>query len=264
MKRICWTVLGGLVYVIGAADAANADLTNTRPIGDATSLSALQGVFDHLHDPTGASPLPGPGIDAVLDQSEFGLFESTASGGSVATFIIELAAFKETNVFGLFSLSDPSNKAEIFSGSDTAGAQALVSFLDNGDIKVNGDLMATGFGDVFGFYIDVYEADGDSSTLDYTLYTLDMLNMGGVAQALLYQGDDTTELKLPDLSPGIFTDDEWIVAFEDGRVDLGGSDENYTDLVVMVESIIPVPAPGAAGLAMVGFGMIGWIRRRTS
>ncbi|NOT01928.1 MAG: DUF4114 domain-containing protein [Phycisphaerales bacterium] len=238
----------GLIAVVALCAApVFADATNSRPV--VLGTSTLQGVFDDLY-------VSGPGVDADDDQISAALFENQASGGAVATFIIELAGFASTNRFGIYSGGDSSNKAEVFNGSHTAGDQAVISFMANGDIKVNFVVVANGFGDRFGFYLDVY---GGDSTLDATYYSEDSLN-GGDAQALIYQGDDATKLQLPGFSAGIFSNDEVIVAFED--VLLGSSDKDYDDLVVLVESVTPVPVPGAALLAIVGLPVVGWARRR--
>ena len=248
----------GLCFVV-SVPAANAGTQNVRPV--ALADTALQTVFDGI-------TLGGPGVDAYNDQSPDCLFTSDAVGGSVATFVIELAGFSSTNQFGLYNRGETSNKAMIFDGSDTADDMALISFYANGDIYVNFALAATGFSDNFGFYLDVYEAgvagggDDDGTTLDYTLFSEDSENAGGTAQAMIYQGDDATTIQIGGLMPGIFTDDEYIIAFEDLRIDLGGADADFTDLVVMVESITAIPAPAAVLLGLLGLPMVGWVKRR--
>jgi len=252
MRRFRIHSIVAAVLIWGStAHYVQASPINTRPHVPGGGLSDLQAVFDSLH-------VSGPGIDAETGQLPYAWFDNTASGGAVATFVIELASFSDSNAFGIYSVLDPSKKAEIFSGATAQGSQALISFLSDGTIKVNGVTVATGFADYFGFYIDVY---GDDSVLDATYYSDDALNPGGSAHALIYQGDDETVIEIPGYDEGRFTDDEFIVAFEDGLPP--GNDSNvFTDLVVLVESIEHVPAPGAAVLALIGSGMIGWIRRR--
>jgi hypothetical protein len=188
----------------------------------------------------------------------------------VATFVIELAGFSETNQFGIYDGVDAANKAMIFDGAASPEDMALIQFYANGDIYVNFAKAASGFSSDFGFYVDVYEAsvdaggDADSATLDYTLLSEDDKNKGGVAQAVVYQGDNETQMQIGALAPGLFTDDEFIIAFEGMRLDLTDDAGNYDDLVVMVESITPIPAPGALLLAVFGLPMAGWVKRRLS
>ena len=230
---------------------AYADAMNVRPVafGPGTvGEDSLQQVLDDL-------VVSGTPIDAVNDQTPYALFTSGGTGGSVATFIVEITANAATQTFGLYSADDPTNRAEIFSGADTPGiagpsSQALVSFLANGDIWVNFVPVATGFSSTFGFYL------GTGGTY---YYSEDSLNPAGDAQALIYQGAGQTT-QIDPYSPGTFAANEFIVAFEDQV--LANSDGDFQDLVVMVESIVPVPAPGAVVLGMVGLGLVGWVRRQ--
>lgn len=228
-----WIGSLGVAAVLTAAPAFAASV-NVRPV--TLGSPSLQNVLDSI-------TASGPGIDAVADQSGRALFHSEASGGSVATFIIELAGFASANTFGIYENGDTANRAEIFGGSDTAGDQAFVSFMANGDIKVNNIVVASNFGRTFGFYITTPQQN--------TFFTEDDEN-GGNAQALVFVGDDETMIEIPGFQQGLFTDSHVIVAFED--LALPGGDKSYDDLVVMIESVhaAPVPAAALAGIPMLG------------
>jgi len=68
------------------------------------------------------------------------------------------------------------------------------------------------------------------------------------------QGNGTDLVKLPSTAPGIFAVDEYMIAFEDT---LGGGDYDHNDFVFMVESINPVPVPGAILLGLLGMSAAG-------
>jgi len=79
----------------------------------------------------------------------------------------------------------------------------------------------------FGFYLQ----SGDNS-----FYTVDSLNQG-CARAVTYQQGPTTN---------------WAIAFEDG------SDGDFNDGILKVESVQPVPEPGS--LVLFGAGLLGAAR----
>jgi hypothetical protein len=195
----------------------------------------------------------GPGIDAVNDQINNAIFTNDASGGSVATFIIEIAGFANQNTFGIYSSSDSSKTAQIFGGTaGSPGDQAFVSYNLDGTIEVNGTVVASGFSDSFGFYITTPQSN--------TFYSEDSLNSGN-PQALIYQGDNQTELQIGNRRGGIFSDNEFIIAFED--IVFTSSDKDFQDLVVLVESIRPVPEPATlviSGIFLIGAGF--FVRRK--
>jgi hypothetical protein len=226
---------------------------NVRPVtppvfnlSGANGEATLQEVFNAITS-------GGPGIHAVNDQVPSALF-ARSDQPAVASFIVEIAGFAPLNRFGIYSSNDSTNRALIFGGSDSGGSQAMISFLASGQVFVNGSEVATGFGGSFGFYIHTPQGR--------TFFTEDSLN-GGNPQALIYQGDNATEITLPGLAPLEFTDEAFIVAFEDLR--FRSSDRDYNDLVVLVgpmKGATPVPEPHSAIVFGVGAVIVGAVVRR--
>lgn len=206
----------------------------------------LQEVLDSI---TVSPPSSVDATDDFLDDGTDAYWEVGASGGSVATFIIEIAGNAGTNTFGLFDPTDPTNRVEVFSGPQTAGAKRLISVYNDGKIYL-GDpevYKATfGAGNNFGFYIGVGTQ---------TFFSDSLLNPDKLDQMLAFQGVGDNVQVLPGYPIGPWAANEYILAWED----IAGvnSDYDYQDLVVMVESVSPVPVPAAVLLGMLGLGAAG-------
>lgn len=193
----------------------------------------LQGSLDYL-------TVDGDFFDVNAAETGYEYFTNTATGSSISQFMFEIAGFASENTFGIFNQSGL--KLEIFNGSDTSKDESTVSFFENGTVRSstldhpdNGvDSVTTiveNFGNVFGFYITSPQG---------TFYSDDSKNPNGIRHSAIYQGDGSFSMDLPGKQPGLFTDNEFIVAFEDKYQ---GSDWDYNDLVVMVESVEPEPVP---------------------
>lgn len=204
--------------------------------------NALQGVLDGIT--VGGNSSIDVQTDQLPNDDDWAI---TASGGSVATLIVELASYAGSNSFGIYDSSNPANYVEIMSGGNSSGDQALVSIKADGSVHVNNVDSGTDFAaNMFGYYLNV-AATGNRYFSDTGL------NADQFDHLAAFQGTGDT-VQLPGYLPGVWTSNEYILAFEDLW---NGGDRDFTDFVAMVESVIPVPAPGSLVLMGLGLGLLG-------
>jgi hypothetical protein len=216
---------------------------NTRPLADGVD-AYLSGT--HPND-NYTETLLKPALSNIYsnytwdlnNQETAAIFQPSVSGPTMSSFmlILEIAGFKDSNTFGIYSASNPTLKLEVFSGPNSPLTTKAIEFSE-GYVQ-RGDEVSTrinNFGTQFGYYI--------TTPQNNIFYSQDGLNPNGKAQALIFAFPTVPN--------------EYIVAFED--LVYNTSDKGFNDLVIRASAVKPVPEPatmlflctGLLGLVAVG------------
>ena len=199
------------------------------------------------------------------------VWELTAFGGSFSTLLFEISAFANSSTFGIYDINDPNNKLQLFDGAASTGDQRLL-YLDSGNVFnvlsfIDGPLGSATFSStLFGYYID--SSNGGTNTAGGVFYSQSSLNTnlgggngGSTDHMVAFRGNDVLQVDTDGPGGngyGLFHSGEFILAFEDLNYNTANSsDFDFSDMVIMVESVLPVPVPEPAPLTLLGFGLLG-------
>lgn len=236
------------------ASPATAAMWPTGPAVYGDGGVEVQNKLDALTtDPLGSSSVDVLN-DAILDEFD-SVWEIDGSGSAVSTIVMEAAGYRNSNTFGLYDPLNIGNRIEIFSGAGGPGNVKFVTMLATGQVLING--VATGaaltVANRFGFYLDASVGNGRD---DAIFYSDTLHNADGLDHMYAYQGQvsNPDRIQIPPYAAGDWTNNMYLLAFEDLW---NGGDRDYSDFVVMMESVTPVPVPGAVLLAMLGMSIAG-------
>lgn len=191
----------------------------------------------------------GNGINPYTQQLNPSAYWSVqGSGGSENTVLLTLTGNASNLKFGIFDPKDPGNQLMLFDGAsagytttlktDGIGGFAATYYASPNPLAppTGFDTAAFGAGNLFGYYLTVG---------NHTFYSDLDLNGDEIAHMVTYAGSGQGKIALTN---GLFGSGEYLLAWEDG------TDFDYNDFVVIVESVHPVPEP--ATLGMFGLGML--------
>jgi hypothetical protein len=213
---------------------------NPAPGGEGSLQSIADNLFGSGH------------INVNTDQSSAGQWMSAtpSAASTIPTLVAEFTANASTQAFGIWFGSDSSSilTYNLLSGGAVVGDNAAISFsghtlnvgssiIANCGVKVNcGSLTDSRISaDSFGFYFR-------ASPTSPTYYSLDQLNTGDRQDRFVAFQDGAST--------------NWLFAYEDG------TDFDYNDMAVKVESINAGPEPETYAMMLAGLGVMGFIARR--
>lgn len=146
------------------------------------------------------------------------------------SLILEDAGLKRKNTFGLYDTVS-NNYFEIFDGDATVGNELSATITSDSELVI-GDISYDLEGPL-AFYLSRDLEKPRETFLSNDIYK-------GIAQSLMYQGEGE-QLSLDDDTITPFTENDYIIGFEDKKAPR--SDQDYNDMVVLAQTVLRLPEP---------------------